>query len=74
MAGLQFSNGKRSFMRSYRLEMLMKNREHLESVALCRWWAYEANRRKINPNVLIHIPNEGKRLRKNIWRGSKLTG
>jgi hypothetical protein len=38
----------------------MRNLEHLEAIALMTWWSLEANRRKIDQRLLIHIPNEGR--------------
>lgn len=48
---------------------MSRHEEHGIAVALCQWWAYEATRRGIDPRLLIHIPNEGKR---NAWTGKRL--
>lgn len=37
--------------------------EHDHAVALMRWWAYEANLRKIDQRLLFHVPNGGLRNR-----------
>jgi hypothetical protein len=39
----------------------MRNLEHLIAVTLTNWWAYEANRRELDPRLLFAIPNGGAR-------------
>lgn len=43
--------------------------EHAEAVALCQWWAFHANLKRLDQRLLIHIPNEGKRTP---WSGKRL--
>lgn len=44
------------------------NREHLDQVALIRWWAFIANRRGLDDRLLVAVPNQG---RSGGWRAAR---
>lgn len=39
----------------------MRSFEHMEAVALMRWWHYVAMEHRVDPRLFFHIPNGGMR-------------